>query len=126
MNKPEFYRCNVCGNIVGLIENGGGILECCKTPMEKLIPNTQEAAVEKHIPVLERTSNTLKVTVGSVQHPMTEAHYIQWICVMNGLKVQRMRLMPGDKPEATFILDSDEAVEVYAYCNLHGLWTAKI
>jgi len=124
-NKPVFYRCNVCGNIVGLIESGGGVLECCKTPMEKLVPNSQEAAVEKHIPVIKRNGNSLKVVIGSVEHPMIAAHYIQWICVMNGSKVQRVRLLPGEKPEANFTLDSNETVDVFAYCNIHGLWTAK-
>ncbi|TWH51825.1 desulfoferrodoxin [Sporomusa sp. KB1] len=119
-----FFRCNVCGNIVELIKKGGGQLVCCGKPMEKLEANTTDAAVEKHVPVAERRDGKLYVKVGSVEHPMTEAHYIEWIAVTDGTNTQRISLSPSDKPEAVFC--DKENVEIYAYCNLHGLWKTTI
>lgn len=119
-----FFRCSVCGNIVGLIKNGGGQLVCCGKPMLKLEANTTDAAVEKHVPVVERKDGKLHVKVGSAEHPMTEAHYIEWIAVTDGYSTQRIALSPSDKPEAMFC--DKENAEVYAYCNLHGLWKAEI
>lgn len=119
-----FFRCNVCGNIVGLIKNGGGQLVCCGKPMEKLEANTTDAAVEKHVPVAERRDGKLYVKVGSAEHPMTEAHYIEWIAVTDGTSTQRIALSPSDKPEAVFC--DKENVEIYAYCNLHGLWKTTV
>jgi len=120
----KFFRCNVCGNIVGLIKNGGGQLVCCGKPMEKLEANTTDAAAEKHVPVAERKDGKLYVKVGSVEHPMTEAHYIEWIAVTDETGTQRISLSPSDKPEAVFY--DKENVEIYAYCNLHGLWKTTI
>lgn len=119
-----FFRCNTCGNLVGLIKKGGGQLVCCGKPMEKLEANTTDAATEKHIPVAERKDGKLFVKVGSVAHPMTPEHYIEWIAVTDGHSTQRISLTPSDKPEAVFC-DKDN-VEVYAYCNLHGLWKAEL
>ena len=120
----QFYRCSICGNIVGLINNGGGQMVCCGKPMEHLVPNTTDASVEKHVPVAERKEGKLYVKVGSAEHPMTEAHYIEWILVTDATGTQRIALSPGDKPEAVFC-DKGHA-EVYAYCNLHGLWKTTI
>lgn len=120
----KFFRCNTCGNIVGLIKNGGGQLVCCGNPMEKLEPNSTDAAGEKHVPVAERKEGKIYVKVGSVEHPMTEAHYIEWIAVADGTTTQRSSLSPSDKPEAIFC--DRKNVEVYAYCNLHGLWKSTI
>ncbi|MEG0784558.1 MAG: desulfoferrodoxin [Christensenella sp.] len=119
--KAAFYRCELCGNIVGLIKDGGGELVCCGTPMVKLVPNTVDAAQEKHIPVYEKKGDTLLVQVGSVEHPMTDEHYIEWIAVETPNLMQRHVLEPGEKPAAKFHVESDE-IEVFAYCNLHGLW----
>ncbi len=119
-----FFRCNICGNIVGLIKNGGGQLVCCGKPMEKLEANITDAAAEKHVPVAERRNGKLYVKVGSVEHPMTEQHFIEWIAVTNDTSTQRAVLSPSDKPEAVF--DDRENAIVYAYCNLHGLWKTNI
>ncbi|MEF9987890.1 MAG: desulfoferrodoxin [Christensenella sp.] len=119
--KAAFYRCELCGNIVGLIKDGGGELVCCGKPMVKLVPNTVDAAQEKHIPVYEKKGDTLLVQVGSVEHPMTDEHYIEWIAVETPNLMQRHVLEPGEKPAAKFHVESDE-IEVFAYCNLHGLW----
>ncbi|WP_094607650.1 Desulfoferrodoxin [Sporomusa silvacetica DSM 10669] len=122
--KIILFRCSVCGNIVELIKSGGGQLVCCGKPMEKLEANTTDAAAEKHVPVAERRDGKLYVKVGSVEHPMTEAHYIEWIAVTDGIGTQRIFLSSSDKPEAIFC--DKENVEIYAYCNLHGLWKTAI
>jgi superoxide reductase len=123
--QKNFYRCSVCGNLVGLIHSGGGTLVCCGKPMELLTANTTEASKEKHIPVLTRKGNNIHVEVGSVPHPMLAEHYIQWICIAQGNLTQRAELEPGDQPVADFII-CDGPVVVYEYCNLHGLWKAEL
>ncbi|MEF9864112.1 MAG: desulfoferrodoxin [Christensenellaceae bacterium] len=119
--RAAFYRCELCGNIVGLIKDGGGELVCCGKPMDKLVPNTVDAAKEKHIPFYEKKGNCLSVQIGSVPHPMTDEHFIEWIAVETPDRIQRHIFRPGDEPKADFVVESDE-VEVFAYCNLHGLW----
>ena len=95
--------------------------------MTELVPNTTDAAQEKHVPVVEVKGNTVKVSVGSVAHPMLEEHFIQFIILETKQGFQKKDLKPGEKPEALFALaDGDEAVAAYEYCNLHGLWKAEI
>jgi superoxide reductase len=119
-----FYRCETCGNIVGLIKNGGGQLVCCGKPMHKLEANSTDAAVEKHVPAAVRQDGKLLVNIGSAPHPMTEAHYIEWIAVVSDNSTERISLALGQEPKAVFCDKPD--VDIYAYCNLHGLWKASI
>lgn len=119
--KNEVYKCPLCGNIVQVLHTGAGELVCCGQPMELMTENTVDAAQEKHIPVLEKTDNGYKVTVGSVAHPMEEKHWIEWIELVTDTAVYRADLKPGDAPEAVFCTATD-AVTARAYCNLHGLW----
>lgn len=120
----EVYRCAICGNIVEIMHMAGGILTCCGQPMELLSENTVDAAKEKHVPVVEAIEGGYKVKVGSVEHPMQDNHYIEWIELVEENKIQRVHLKPGDKPEAVFYTDCKN---VYAreYCNLHGHWSSK-
>ena len=91
--------------------------------MKEIIPGTTDASVEKHVPVYEVKDNKVCVTVGSVAHPMTEEHYIQWISLQTKKGNQRKELKPGQEPKACFALcEGDEVVAAYAYCNLHSLW----
>ena len=124
--EVKFYICKHCGNIVGLIHNAGVPLVCCGEKMSELVPNTTEAATEKHLPVVEMDGNIVKVSVGSVEHPSTEEHYIAWVYLETAHGGQRKAIKPGDKPEVSFALQDDELIAVYAYCNLHGLWKADI
>lgn len=120
----SFFKCEVCGNMVGLIKNGGGQLVCCGQPMTKLEPNTTDASQEKHVPVAVRKNGKICVEVGSVAHPMIEQHYIEWIAVVTDGGTERISLSPADEPKAVFC--DKENAEVYAYCNLHGLWKADV
>ncbi|MHC1720499.1 MAG: desulfoferrodoxin [Clostridiaceae bacterium] len=117
----EIYKCGICGNIVEVVNTGVGQLVCCGQPMTLIVENTVDAAKEKHVPVIEKTEGGVLVKVGEVEHPMTEAHYIQWIEILTPDKVYRKYLKPGDKPEALFIID-EEVSAAREYCNLHGLW----
>ena len=119
----EIYRCPVCGNIVEVLNAGAGELVCCGKPMILLKENTTDAAQEKHVPVVEKISNGYHVRVGSVEHPMLNEHYIQWIELLTPKSVLRCELKPGCKPEATFFTN-DECLCAREYCNLHGLWKA--
>jgi len=119
----EIYRCNICGNIVEMVHAGAGELVCCGQPMELLAEKlTAEEGVEKHVPVIEKDENSVKIKIGSIEHPMTEEHYIEWIeIVTKDGKIGRKFLSPGDKPEAEFFTPS--APKMFrAYCNIHGLW----
>lgn len=119
-SKISFYRCERCGNIVVLIKNGGGTLKCCGEPMKLLTANTSDGAHEKHVPVAVKANGEVKVHVGSIEHPMIDAHYIQWIALVTDNNVELTYLHPGDRPHVTF---KDKGFgEVYEYCNLHGLW----
>ena len=119
----EFYICEHCGNIIGMVKDSGVPVMCCGQKMTKMIPGTTDAAVEKHVPVYTVNGNIVSVTVGSVEHPMLEEHYIEWIAVETAKGAQRKPLKPGEAPKAEFALtDDDSVIAVYAYCNLHGLW----
>lgn len=122
--EVSFYRCEVCGNIVSLIKNGGGKLVCCGKPMVKLEANTTDAAQEKHVPVAIRKDGKIYVEVGSVAHPMTEQHLIEWIAVTGDGGTEIIFLSANDEPKAVFC-DRKNA-EVYACCNLHGLWKSDV
>ena len=122
----KFYRCKVCGKIIAVVEDRPIPTFCCGQPMQHLEPNTQDGAHEKHIPVFEVKDQVVTVKVGEVEHPMMEAHYIQWIVLKTNLGNQRKVLKPGDKPEAKFaLLPGEKVEEVLEYCNLHGLYLAK-
>ncbi len=122
----KFFVCEICGNLVGVVKESGVPLTCCGQNMTELIPGTSDGAVEKHVPVFKVENKKVTVTVGSVEHPMAEEHFIEWIALETAKGAQRKVLHPGDKPCAEFALtDDDEVVAVYAYCNLHGLWKAE-
>lgn len=122
----KFYICEHCGNIVGLIHNSGIPLVCCGVAMTELVPNTVDASKEKHVPVVTVDGNTVRVDIGSAPHPMVEEHYICWVYIQTTKGGQRKNLQPGEEPAAVFCLtDGEELVEVFAYCNLHGLWKAN-
>jgi superoxide reductase len=119
----EVYKCDLCGNIVEVLHGDGAPLVCCGQEMKKLTENTVDAAKEKHVPVIEKVDNGYKVSVGSVEHPMLDKHYIEFIELIADGKVYRQNLKPGDTPEAFFCIDANE-VSAREYCNLHGLWKA--
>ena len=122
----KFYVCKHCGNIIAFAKNSGVPVICCGEKMEELIPNTVAAAHEKHVPVITREKNRVTVKIGSIPHPMTEEHFIEWICLHTTQGNQRKCLAPGDKPEACFMVcDDDEVIAALEYCNLHGLWKAN-
>ena len=119
----KFYICETCGNIVTHVNASGVPVFCCGKPMTELIPGTTDAAVEKHVPVYSVEGNTVTVQVGSVEHPMLDVHFIQWVAVESKEGVQIKYLQPGQAPKVCFTLcEGDEVVAVYEHCNLHGLW----
>ena len=119
----EIYKCDICGNIVEVVHNSGGTLVCCGQPMTLKTENTQDAAVEKHVPVIEKIEGGIRVMVGAVEHPMTVEHHIEFIEVHTENKVYRKFLKPSEKPVAEFLIE-EEVLFVREYCNLHGLWKA--
>ncbi|MGI6258164.1 MAG: desulfoferrodoxin family protein [Anaerovoracaceae bacterium] len=122
----KFFKCNKCGNFVDKFMDSGVPMICCGEPMTEVTANTEEASVEKHIPEVSVDGDRIDAVVGSVLHPMEEAHYIQWIYVETEKGAQRKMLKPGDEPKASFKIVDDKAVAVYEYCNLHGLWKKEV
>ena len=118
--RLEVYKCEVCGNIVEVLHGGDGELVCCGQPMNRFVENTVDAAKEKHVPVIEKVEGGVKVKVGSVEHPMEDAHFIEWIeATSESGETCKKFLHPNEKPEAEFPFPPISARE---YCNLHGLW----
>lgn len=121
----KFYICEHCGNIIAMVKESGVPVMCCGQKMTLIEAGTTDAAVEKHVPVYEVKDGIVSVAVGSVAHPMTDAHYIEWIALETDKGNQRKTLTPLDEPKACFALcEGEEVKAVYAYCNLHGLWKA--
>ena len=126
-HEPIFYACDNCHIIIEEINGTKEGFSCCGTQMEKLTPNTSEGAHEKHMPVVEQNGNTITVKVGSIFHPMSEEHSIEWIYLQTEKGGQRIQLVPDEEPVATFVVcDGDRALAAYAYCNLHGFWKVDI
>lgn len=123
----KFFVCKHCGNMIGLLHDAGVPMMCCGEKMVELVPNTNDAAQEKHVPVATVEGNKVVVNVGSVDHPMAAEHWIQWVYLETDKGGHRKVLNPGEKPHVVFALTEDEKpVAVYEYCNLHGLWVAKL
>jgi superoxide reductase len=123
----KFFVCKHCGNMIGLLHDAGVPMMCCGEKMVELVPNTTDAAQEKHVPVATVEGNKVIVNVGSVDHPMLDEHWIQWVYLETDKGGHRKVLNPGEKPNVVFALTEDEKpLAVYEYCNLHGLCVAKL
>ena len=121
----ELFICKHCGNIVTFLENSNVPVMCCGEKMHKVEPNTVDAAVEKHLPVIEVKDLLATVTVGAVEHPMQDDHYIKWIVLETSEGIKVKNLTPSDKPIAIFsLLDGEEVISAYEFCNKHGIWKA--
>ena len=126
MAKNRFYICEKCGNIVEMVNASGVTPHCCGQKMSVLEAGVVEASREKHIPEVEVIDGRVNVVVGSVLHPMAEEHSILWIELVSDKGVQRKYLNSGEAPAVSFLLKDEKPIEVYAYCNLHGLWKKEI
>lgn len=125
--EMKFYICEHCHNIITYVNNSGVPVVCCGEKMKELVPNTTDAAQEKHVPVAVADGTKITVRIGSIDHPMTEEHYIEWVCLQGKSGNQRKFLKPGNAPEVCFVTcEPGDAQVVYAYCNLHGLWKADM
>ncbi len=118
----QVYKCDICGNMIEVVHAAGGSLVCCGKPMTLKKENTTDAANEKHVPVLEEVDGKVVVRIGSVEHPMTPEHHIEWIELHTEDRVYRKYLSVDEKPEAVFNTTLDKVLYAREYCNLHGLW----
>ena len=126
MNRAKFYICPRCRNIAEMVYDTDIPLHCCGERMEQLIPGTVSASEEKHVPEAMVQDGILEVKVGSVEHPMEEAHRIEWVQLITDQGSYRKWLNPGQEPLVRFQLGDEKPLEVYAYCNLHGLWKKEL
>ncbi|MCC7552216.1 desulfoferrodoxin [Candidatus Micrarchaeota archaeon] len=117
----EIYKCNLCGNITEVLHTGLGELVCCGQPMKLQNEKIEDQGNEKHVPIIEKTETGFKIKVGSIEHPMEDNHYIEWIEIITDGKRYKKHLKPGQKPEAEFDLRADN-ITAREYCNVHGLW----
>ena len=126
MKNTKFYICPHCGNIVEMVHDSGVKPFCCGQKMEELVPNTVEASGEKHIPAVSVGDGIVNVNVGSVDHPMVDVHWIEWVQLVTDRGSHRKQLNPGEAPNVKFLLGDEKPLAVYAYCNLHGLWKTEL
>lgn len=125
--ETKFLICKHCGNIVEVVKSTGVPIICCGEKMGELQANTSDGAVEKHVPVVSVNGNNVEVVIGSALHPMVENHFIQWVYLKTDKGIQKKFLQPNNEPKVEFIVGEDEVlIEVYEYCNLHGLWKKEI
>lgn len=123
----KFFRCDICGNMVGILSSSGVPLVCCGQEMTELEGNTTDAALEKHVPVVKIEGNRVVVDVGAAPHPMLPEHYIEWVYIKTEKGGQRKELKPGSEAKAVFLIADDDKVETaYAYCNIHSLWKTEV
>ena len=126
MKHAKFYVCPHCGNLVEMVNDTGVNPVCCGQKMKELVPNTVEASGEKHIPAVNVGEGFVEVNVGSVDHPMVDVHWIEWVQLVTDKGSYRKALNPGEAPKVYFLLAGEKPLAVYAYCNLHGLWKAEV
>lgn len=126
MKQLKFYKCKICGNVVAKLVDSGAPLTCCGQAMEELKPNTVEAAVEKHLPVLTLKNGVAHISVGSVAHPMEDAHYINFIAVETDKGYKIASLSPHTLPETNIFVGKAKVLNVFEYCKLHGLWKTEV
>lgn len=126
-NKFNIYKCEKCGAMIEVLEecacNDCGI-KCCSENMKKLVANTVDASIEKHVPVYDHVEDEIVVRVGETKHPMTKEHYIKWIALVSQNRVTKVELYPEQDIEVRFKYESGSTI--YAYCNQHGLWSAEV
>ena len=120
----QIYKCNICENIVEMVHSGAGELVCCGQPMELKQEKKQDEGAEKHVPIIEKTGAGVIVKVGSVAHPMTSEHHIEWIEIITEHRVYRKVLDLDQEPWAEFCVEA-EHIQTRTYCNIHGLWSSK-
>jgi len=125
-SNQKFFVCKHCGNMVDLVQDKGVPLVCCGENMERLEPNTVEASVEKHLPAVTVSGDSISVQVGSVPHPMEDKHHIAFVYVETQRGSQRKCLKVGEEPKLNFSFSDDKPIAVFAYCNLHGLWVTEV
>ena len=126
MKNAKFYICPHCGNIVEMVNDAGVKLFCCGQKMDELVPCSVDASHEKHVPDVKAHDGVVEVNVGSVNHPMEEVHWIEWVQLITDKGSYRKWLNPGEAPNVQFLLNAEKPLAVYAYCNLHGLWKKEL
>ena len=126
MADAKFYKCGKCANLFVKVIEGPCMPQCCGAPCEELQAGSTDAATEKHVPAVTREGGKIIAKVGEVEHPMLDAHYIQFVALATDDRIEIKKLHPGEAPVAEFACDGSENVTVYEYCNLHGLWKAEL
>jgi len=126
MKNNKFYICAHCGNIVEKIHDAGVPIICCGQKMDELVPNTVDASGEKHIPAVSVKDGVVEVNVGTVDHPMVDVHWIEWVQLQTDKGSRRHYLNPGEAPNVKCLGGDEKPIAVYAYCNLHGLWKTEL
>lgn len=125
--KQRFFKCSRCGQIINIIRDTNLPIMCCMADMIELIPGTEDADKEKHIPDVAVSNSKVAVRIGRDAHPMTDTHRIEWILLQTKKGTQKINLSPSEEPVAIFSIEEGDTPEaVYAYCNIHGLWMTEI
>ena len=120
----KFYKCSHCGNIVIKIKDSGVRISCCYEEMKEIPINRVEEGHEKHVPQISFSNNLMNVSIGSITHPMTNDHLIEWVFVEYGNGGEFVFL--NGEPFVTINVIGKVVKNVYSYCNLHGLWVSEV
>lgn len=126
MTDVKFFVCKHCGNMVEMINESGVPIICCGDEMDEILANTVDASKEKHVPVITVNGNLVSIEIGAVPHPMELEHHIEWVYLKTSKGAQKKTLKAGEAPKAVFLLEDDQPIAAYAFCNLHGLWKSQI
>lgn len=122
VKRLEFYRCQICGNIIQVMHEGAGELVCCEQAMDLLEAKTHEEGLqEKHVPYYISEN---EIQIGSAVHPMTAEHHIEFIQIISDDKKQvQTQFLDIEQPPLMQIKTCSQPQKAYEYCNLHGLWS---
>lgn len=127
-SNMTFRKCDTCGQVIGIIKNKDNQIVCCGKVMSEIVPQeTEDFLGEKHIPIFFIKHKKLFIQVGSNEHPTSLDHHIEWVAVKTNVRHQRIPLFPGERARIMIpLVCGEEVLEIYAYCNIHGLWKRNV
>ena len=117
-------KCSKCQALIEVVKDctcNNCNIKCCGEEMIELVPNSVDAAFEKHVPNYEAIDNHIIV---KVNHVMEKEHFIEWIAMSSDNKIIKKFLLPNEK--ASVVFPYIKGSIIYSFCNKHGLWSKEV